>query len=724
MVAWSRRRSTDAAMIVEQLLKRIVDEMQAGNKEVHVSTRMYSIAIKAWGKCGNVGGAERAGSIHEAMVQSYEETKNISIRPTTKSYNTLLLAWSKSKNRSALRAIEKILRDMLIDLESSTVRPDARTFSTILDFYARKGSAESVSKAETLIKSMRGLGIKKNSQVYSALQVLYLNSGRKDAPEKTMTVLQEMMSLDSQGDVIAPPDIGNYNNVLCAYSRNPTEKSALRAFDMLNRIETPLEKGGYDIEPDRLSYFLAILTCSRCPNHTLGVNQAEPLLRRMEKRSKAEKKRRIELSISAPPLVYLDIECFNVVLTAIQKSYSIDAVDRIFNIISRMEEYAENGLEHLRPNTRSMNTALNALSRSKAIDAVDRAEEILERMFQLHIGGTSFIKPDAFSYTAILRSYQRLRTPEAAQRAHDILSHMEELYETKILDEPPDVVHYTIVCSAWTLSGSKNGSQKCIEILSRMKAKDEEGWPKVKPNIRTYNAVLDSLSRSHEADKAEELLYHMLSLAKNGDNNARPDTFSFDAVINAFIHSKLKDAAEKALDILHRGKKRYLNGKLNALPSEYTYSLVIHACAFSVNADPDMKMKAFEIANDVMTELIDDGTEPSPATYGWLFQVCGRLRIPEESIKDDIERIFSRCCDKGRFSEFVLQSLKQATSDNLFTNLMTEVLENNGDIFSQKRRADTKQIIKLSHLPKDWCHDSRTETKKEESSKSKSRQRN
>lgn len=490
MVAWSRRRSTDAAMIVEQLLKRIVDEMQAGNKEVHVSTRMYSIAIKAWGKCGNVGGAERAGSIHEAMVQSYEETKNISIRPTTKSYNTLLLAWSKSKNRSALRAIEKILRDMLIDLESSTVRPDARTFSTILDFYARKGSAESVSKAETLIKSMRGLGIKKNSQVYSALQVLYLNSGRKDAPEKTMTVLQEMMSLDSQGDVIAPPDIGNYNNVLCAYSRNPTEKSALRAFDMLNRIETPLEKGGYDIEPDRLSYFLAILTCSRCPNHTLGVNQAEPLLRRMEKRSKAEKKRRIELSISAPPLVYLDIECFNVVLTAIQKSYSIDAVDRIFNIISRMEEYAENGLEHLRPNTRSMNTALNALSRSKAIDAVNRAEEILERMFQLHIGGTSFIKPDAFSYTAILRSYQRLRTPEAAQRAHDILSHMEELYETKILDEPPDVVHYTIVCSAWTLSGSKNGSQKCIEILSRMKAKDEEGWPKVKPNIRTYNAVL------------------------------------------------------------------------------------------------------------------------------------------------------------------------------------------------------------------------------------------
>lgn len=42
MVAWSRRRSTEAALTVERLLKRVVDDMHAGNERVHVNTRMYT----------------------------------------------------------------------------------------------------------------------------------------------------------------------------------------------------------------------------------------------------------------------------------------------------------------------------------------------------------------------------------------------------------------------------------------------------------------------------------------------------------------------------------------------------------------------------------------------------------------------------------------------------------------------------------------------------------
>jgi hypothetical protein len=42
MVAWVRRRSTEAALTVERLLKRVVDDMHAGNDRVHVNTRMYT----------------------------------------------------------------------------------------------------------------------------------------------------------------------------------------------------------------------------------------------------------------------------------------------------------------------------------------------------------------------------------------------------------------------------------------------------------------------------------------------------------------------------------------------------------------------------------------------------------------------------------------------------------------------------------------------------------
>jgi hypothetical protein len=42
MVAWARRRCTVGALTVERLLKRVVDDMHAGNDRVHVNTRMYT----------------------------------------------------------------------------------------------------------------------------------------------------------------------------------------------------------------------------------------------------------------------------------------------------------------------------------------------------------------------------------------------------------------------------------------------------------------------------------------------------------------------------------------------------------------------------------------------------------------------------------------------------------------------------------------------------------
>ena len=495
MVAWSQRRSLDAALEVERLLKRVVDDMNVGNGDVHVSTYMYMVAMEAWGKSGEAAGAERAQTIHDAIIQTYQQTEDRLIRPTTKTYNTLTLAWARSKNPSAIDNAETVFRDMLT-ASDGTVRPDAETIAIMLDLYARNNSKESISKAETLVKSMHALKIEKNHYVYSALQDVYLKSGLKDAPKKTMDVLRRMIHAYAQDDTMTRPTVTNFNNVLRAYSRTPSRVSALGAEVLLNRMELSKEDGGYDVDADRMSYCFAILTCARCPNFTLAANMAEPILERMEKLSKVEAKRRKELSITNPPLMFVDKECFNVVLVALSKSRDSDAVDRIFSIISRMEEYANEGQEHLRPNARSMNTALHRLSHARNNDAVQRAEQTLDRMLQMHTNGVADMRPDGFSFTPMLRCYQRLGTLEAAQKSNEIILRMEELYEKGILDKPPDRHHYTIVCSTWSLSRSKIAPQKCLEILSHMKEKDKEGWPKVTPNTITYNAILGECSGS------------------------------------------------------------------------------------------------------------------------------------------------------------------------------------------------------------------------------------
>jgi pentatricopeptide repeat protein len=320
---------------------------------------------------------------------------------------------------------------------------------------------------------------------------------------------------------------------------------------MLEKMELPVEDGGYDVEPDRLSYALTILACSRCPDATFGSTIALANLEKMESRALLEERKRQQVSSAAPPSVSLDAECFNVVLTALSKSRSQEAVPRMLEIVERMEGYANSsdGNKYIRPTIRSWNAVLNGLSRSKEKGSAKKAEEILHHLFDLDAEGVPESKPDAFSFAAVLSAYQRTWNLAGIQRADDIVRKMEEWYERGILDKPPDVYHYTIVCAAWA---RVKGAQRCIQILNHMMERHKAGYPAVKPNARTYNAVLDALARSDEAEKSEQLLYHMLMLAQNGDEGARPDSFSFNAVINAYTRSKLRDGGKRAESVLDR----------------------------------------------------------------------------------------------------------------------------------------------------------------------------
>jgi hypothetical protein len=613
MAAWARRSSVEGAVTVELLLKRIVDDMRAGNREVGTNCRMYNIAIDAWARIGDQDKlhCERAQQIHEGMVQMYRETRDPNMRPNTVSFNALLKAWARLSGPLAAEQSERILQQMLDNQDFDTVQPDAKTFSTILDLYGRVGTEEYTAKAEVLFESMTKLGIQRDVICYSAFQNVYAWSGRVDAPEKSMSILQTMLDLADKGDVFARPTRINYDSVLFAFSRVPSYESAVRAAEMLRKMELPVSEGGYEVDPSSLSYSLAILTCARCPKHVLGADLAESLLERMEQRAKLEKQRRDEISSAAPPMVSMHIECFNVVLTALSKCDHPSACSRIIKIITRMEnDYAAAGQEHLRPSTRSWNAALNSLSRKPTIQMAQRAEKIVEQMFKIHADGVPNVKPNKFSYAAVLKAYLLLGTSESARRADDIVSHMEQLFEAGFLDDPPDVYHYTIVCSAFASSRSARGPRRCLEILSEMKAKHKSGRTNVKPTTRTYNAVLDCLSRSPQAQRAEELLFHMISLARNGDENAKPDAHSFDAVIKGYVRSNLRDAGKRAESILERGLE-YAEEENGPMLKMCSFNSILAFYESQKNA-VDAPYRAEDILNRLISLFISGHAHLSP----------------------------------------------------------------------------------------------------------------
>lgn len=156
MNAWAKTKSAQGASMVEMWLKRIKEEVDAGNASVVLNTKLYTMAgksiaifsacyfaivshifklqVDAWAKSGEgVIAAQRAEAILQNMHDLYQSTGKENLRPTTGIFNAVINAWARSKEKAAPSRAEQILQWM-DNLHRSNptiqVRPDKFTYNT------------------------------------------------------------------------------------------------------------------------------------------------------------------------------------------------------------------------------------------------------------------------------------------------------------------------------------------------------------------------------------------------------------------------------------------------------------------------------------------------------------------------------------------------------------------------------------------------------------------
>ena len=378
-------------------------------------------------------------------------------------------------------------------------------------------------------------------------------------------------------------------------------------------------------------------------------------------------------------------------------------------LLYHMLSLAKDGDDSARPDAFSFHAVINGFIYSKMRDAGRRAESVLERGLEYaeEDGG---IMLEMKSFTSILGYYGRqTKVIDSPYRAQYLLDRLISLYKAGFTHLSPHVSCFTNVMEAYAAQRHRDAGEISEEILRTMiKLQKHHNATNIEVNTGVMNSILYSWAEcvGHEdaGERAEHILDLMEKKSGTGFHSMAPNYRSYNLVTKAWSTSNRRNKAEKALTILERVKN---NSRLRETPDEYIYSLVIHACAFSADSRPgsNTEKRAFEIAVRVMDELIDDvptnREEPSAITYGWFFQVCGRLwGVPEESKASHVRRIFSRCCEKGRFTDFVLTGVKKATSNALFNELMSEVVSN------QQTTTNMKETVQLAHLPKSWiCND-------------------
>ena len=312
---------------------------------------------------------------------------------------------------------------------------------------------------------------------------------KKKRSPKFMTTREKSISLGNDPIISLNLNLDH----LAKSTQNPA--SAVRAEEMLLRIEALHADGYYEKPPDVVSYNCVINAYA----HGRGLRDTrlengERLLRKMKDRG-----------IAPNGITYNTL--LRCVLKELEethysnKTLRSEKVAKAESILNTME-----GMNLC--DTRSYNIMISIFSKCNGKDAHVRAEECLRHMMERYNStGDEKREPDVCSFNSVIHAYANAissRYPNNsnnaryAQKAEDLLKEMETLFSTgKMGSVQPDVVSYSAVINAYARAASKENewcADRAMQICDKLEENflaankaDRKGI--AEPNKKAYSAV-------------------------------------------------------------------------------------------------------------------------------------------------------------------------------------------------------------------------------------------
>lgn len=658
------------ALIIEGLLKRIIDEQEAGNTDVVVTVDLYNMAIEAWAAAAGVvekkvdksrgteeqrdmpptgsagrgtsqtlAAAKRAGEIVRSLQAAYEVSGNEDLRPTSRSFLDALGAFTRAASyastpssardrATAAKEAEKLLlwmEDLAKSGKNHDAMPGTVAYSLAMDAYAKSRHMDAGRKAEEIFRRLESASVLDNDQgqcqasrniapnkfCYNILLNAYIRQGRRggvfDSAERILMEMEQRF--EETSNEFIRPDVVSYSTTISAMARTGRKGyGATRAENILNRMEAA------GIVPNTIT-FNSCLKCWARSNDNNAPERAEALVKRMEKLHKAGNGN-----------VRPDRISFNTLIHTFANAGKAEMAQRAEAVLNRMEKYAEEGNDQLSPNLFTWNSCIEAWSKADVSYSAEKAYSTLRRLILLQREGKTDIHPDKFSFNTVILALSRSSAPEAAVRAEELLGLMEKATASGFPDVQPDVYSYSSVFSAWSRSGKQGAGKRAEQTLERMEQLSQNGQPHLKPNSISFNSAIDAWAKSGEgtlgARRAEQLLHRMEDLYAAGDENAKPTANSYNAVLSAWARSGTKCAYWKAEELVNKMWERYESGDSDVKPDHCSFNTLINA--ISKSEREGKAEKALRVLRR-MDKLYQGGykyARPNEMTYTSVLNTC------------------------------------------------------------------------------------------------------
>eukprot|EP00565_Helicotheca_tamesis_P003951 CAMPEP_0185728158 /NCGR_PEP_ID=MMETSP1171-20130828/3609_1 /TAXON_ID=374046 /ORGANISM="Helicotheca tamensis, Strain CCMP826" /LENGTH=714 /DNA_ID=CAMNT_0028396833 /DNA_START=90 /DNA_END=2231 /DNA_ORIENTATION=- len=443
------------------------------SKGMKVDRRTFNFLIDAWAFSGEPDAAEIARNLLRRM-ESLSASSSSSSSPDATGTNSTSEMPSSTSDRH-------------------NIQPDVRSYTKVINAYARSGRADAGERAEAIMREMERLytsgentSARPNAYTYTGVIEAYANSHAPGSGFAANRICEQMITKAAEVDVYSDEDLLSKDE----------ERLNARAFNAA--IRAWADSGELD-----------------------AAIKAESILGRMKRLY-----RETEDPNAKPNAMH-----YNSVISAWANSGEKGAAQRAETILKQMEADGEDD-ESILPTTSSFNAVIDAWAKSGEEGAAEKAEDILDRMEQMYQSGSN-VKPNVRSFNSVINAWAKSRDVRAAQKAEEILDRMRSLAEEGDEDVRPDATSFSTVINAWARSHNLDKAERALDIHQQMCELYESGGrinPKVRPNVVIYNAVMNAcaftMGDSIEQHRAMEIAHSMLTELEKSEHGT-PDQITY-----------------------------------------------------------------------------------------------------------------------------------------------------------------------------------------------------
>lgn len=364
-----------------------------------------------------------------------------------------------------------------------------------------------------------------------------------------------------------------------------------------------------------------------------------------------------------------------------QKKAAFNATGHLMKWLRRVEK----GREEIEPDVETYRMVMKAWTVAEDRNAPMKALGILRIMEYAYDNSHCTVAPDEACYKHYLvASARKSLVPEQGPLAEQILA---KLKSQSIV---PDQDCYTAAIRIWKnsalnrLFGEKreHAITRAVEMLQELSmAHHRSTLVSIRPTTENYNDALEALAQSRKSVSktvAESLVKVMEeSFAENEESEIRPNAETYQWLLLVYAKSRSADKLQSANEALQRLKDATAKSKsmdsTNQSQIVDVYNAFLRVCESMPPEEGQEILQDSLGAVEAMRSSYD--LKPNSQTYAKLLDVCKRhLEVGTERSRI-VKSIFDACCEEGLVNEPVLQSLKAATSDEQYFQLVLAVSE-------------------------------------------------